>query len=330
MKNQAITTHPHTATLLAVSPAQMTKPLDVKELQKQFIEEQDVSTGTRATYKRVIHRFFTWLADKGVYSHQLERADIIAYKEGLRAEGINVRTIALYLGVVRRFYEWTETKVIYPNVAKGVKAPRNISKKFQKEPLSAEKSTELLTHFKESGLRDFAMVNLMLRTGLRTIEVRRLDVGDITYKGDQRVLLVHGKGHSEKDAFVLLTEKAYEPIAHYLASKETAPTDPLFTSASYKKHMDENNEPDPRMTTRSIRRIVKEGLQAIGLDAKQFSAHSLRHTTAVTILRNGGTLQHAQDVLRHTDPATTQIYTAFAKEELRLKDAGEHFIDAAF
>ena len=61
-------------------------------------------------------------------------------------------------------------------------------------------------------LRDFAIVNLILRTGLRTIEVVRADVGDITFKGNRRILRVWGKGHDTKDDFVVLTDKTYLPI----------------------------------------------------------------------------------------------------------------------
>ena len=50
------------------------------------------------------------------------------------------------------------------------------------------------------------MLNLMLRTGLRTIEISRADVGDITFKRERRVLKVWGKGHAEKDDFVFLTD----------------------------------------------------------------------------------------------------------------------------
>ena len=60
-------------------------------------------------------------------------------------------------------------------------------------------------------LRDFAMLNLMLRTGLRTIEVSRADIKDITRKKGRRILKVWGKGHSEKDDFVAVL-KRFSPV----------------------------------------------------------------------------------------------------------------------
>jgi integrase len=83
-----------------------------------------------------------------------------------------------------------------------------------------------------------------LRTGLRTIEVIRASVEDITFKGGQRVFST-GKGRDEKDNFVLLTDKSYQPI-EYLATRENIKSsDPLFTSTS-------NNSKGERLTTRTM------------------------------------------------------------------------------
>ena len=138
------------------------------------------------------------------------------------------------------------------------------------------------------------------------------------------MLLVHGKGRDEKDNFVILTEKAYKPIADYLATRgDIKAQEPLFTSTS-------NNSKGERLSTRSISYIAKEGLKAIGLNERSFTAHSLRHTTAVNILRGGGSLEQAQFTLRHSNPATTQIYTATLDEERRLQNSGEALIDSLY
>lgn len=152
----------------------------------------------------------------------------------------------------------------------------------------------------------------------------RADVGDITFKGDRRVLLVWGKGHTEKDDFVVLTDKAYEPIKAYLATRKGAKAgEPLFTSQS-------NLNSGERLSTKTIRTLCKEGLKSIGLDGREYTAHSLRHTAAVAILKHGGAITDVQEVLRHTSPATSQIYTESVKEELRLEKAPESLLDAAF
>jgi integrase/recombinase XerC/integrase/recombinase XerD len=181
---------------------------------------------------------------------------------------------------------------------------------------------DLLKHY-EGNLRDFAIVNLLLRTGLRTIEVVRANVEDITFKGGQRILRVWGKGRDDKDSFVVLTDKAYAPIKAYLDTRGTTTLkEPLFISTS-------NRNLKGRLTTRSISKICKEGFRAIGIDGKEYTAHSLRHTTAVMLLKHG-TLSDVQSVLRHASPVTSQIYTKSIEEELRLANPSEIKLDGIF
>ena len=232
--------------------------------------------------------------------------------------------MASYINSLRRFYEWTEANKIYPNIGKGLHAPKR-KQAFRKQPLTVAQVGELLNHERGTqSVRDYAIINLMVRTGLRCIEVVRANVGDVTYKGGQRVLLVQGKGRDEKDNFVILTDACYNPIREYLNTRTvTDDNAPLFASVS-------RNNDGGRLTTRTVSKIAKQGLKSVGLDNKVFTAHSLRHTTAVNILRAGGSLEMAQYTLRHTNPATTQIYTATLKEEQRLSNGGETLLDGLY
>jgi len=295
-------------------------PQRIEELVDRFIEAQDVKQSSKLLYRRTLKQYFNWVESKSYLLSEIARPQLLEYKEELLASGLSSLTVGSYITVVRRFYEWTEANKYYPNVAKGIKTPKR-KQQFKKQPLLPDQATALLSYYKNKALRDFAIVNLLLRTGLRTIEVVRANVEDITFKGSKRVLLVHGKGRDEKDNFVLLTDKTYQPIAEYLAKRgKVSPSDPLFVSLS-------NNSKGHRLTTRSISKIAKEGLKAIGLDERAYTAHSLRHTTAVNILRAGGSLEQAQMTLRHSNPATTQIYTSTLTEERRLQNSGEALID---
>lgn len=181
---------------------------------------------------------------------------------------------------------------------------------------------QLLQHF-EGNPRDYAIVNLLLRTGLRCIEVTRLNIEDICYKGGQRILRVWGKGRDERDNFVVLTDKAYQPIKTYLDTRgNTTLKEPMFVSTS-------NRNQKGRLTTRTISKICKDGFRAIGIDGKEYTAHSLRHTTAVMLLKHG-TLNDVQSVLRHASPVTSQIYTKSIEEELRLQNPSEMKLDGIF
>ena len=298
-------------------------PQRIEELVDRFIEAQDVKQSSKLLYRRTLKQYFNWVDSKGYLLSEIARPQLLEYKEELLSSGMSSLTVGSYITSVRRFYEWTEANKYYPNVAKGIKTPKR-KQQFKKQPLLPDQATALLSYYKDKALRDYAIVNLLLRTGLRTIEVIRANVEDITFKGSQRVLLVQGKGRDERDNFVLLTDKAYQPIAEYLATRGNVnSSEPLFTSTS-------NNSKGERLSTRTISKIAKEGLKAIGLDERSFTAHSLRHTTAVNILRAGGSLETAQFTLRHSNPATTQIYTATLNEERRLQNSGEALIDSLY
>jgi integrase/recombinase XerD len=298
-------------------------PQRIEELVDRFIEAQDVKQSSKLLYRRTLKQYFNWVESKSYLLSEIARPQLLEYKEELLSSGMSSLTVGSYITSVRRFYEWTEANKYYPNIAKGIKTPKR-KQQFKKQPLLPDQATALLSYYQDKALRDYAIVNLLLRTGLRTIEVIRANVEDITFKGSQRVLLVQGKGRDERDNFVLLTDKSYQPIAEYLATRgKVNSSEPLFTSTS-------NNSKGERLTTRTISYIAKEGLKAIGLDERSFTAHSLRHTTAVNILRAGGSLETAQFTLRHSNPATTQIYTATLNEERRLQNSGEALIDSLY
>ena len=146
------------------------------------------------------------------------------------------------------------------------------------------------------------MINLMLRTGLRTMEVVGSNVGDIRQTSNATLLYVRSKGKDAKDDFVVLTREAYEPITRYLATRRcTDPRAALFVSHSTSNSGD-------RLTTQSLRLVVKKRLTDIGVFSSRISAHSLRHTFATMALANGATIEQVRDTLRHANIATTQIY----------------------
>ena len=298
-------------------------PQRINDLVDSFINSQDVKQSSKLLYRRTLKQYFNWVDKKNYLLSEIARPQLLEYKEELLNSNMSSLTVGSYITSVRRFYEWTEANKFYPNVAKGIKSPKR-KQQFKKQPLLPAQATDLLNYYENKDSRDYSIINLLLRTGLRTIEVIRANVEDVTFKGSQRVLLVQGKGRDEKDNFVVLTDKTFNSLDLYLKNRgKVNNTDPLFISTS-------NNSKGERLTTRTISYIAKEGLKAIGLNNKSFTAHSLRHTTAVNILRAGGSLETAQFTLRHSNPATTQIYTATLNEERRLQNSGEALIDSLY
>lgn len=295
---------------------------NIDALIDRFIAVQDIKQRSKDSYRNSLQQYFIWVAKKGMSLQNITRVEILLYKTEMAKQGKSMLTVGAYLTVVRRFYEWAEALKLYPNVAKDIKTPKR-KQAFKKEGLQPLQVTELLNHFKKEGsLRDYAIINLMVRTGLRTIEVERLLVGDILFKGGKRVLMIHGKGHDEKDAFVLLTEKAYLPIKEYLATRENViDKSPVFIS------MSSNGTMGDAIDSKYISQIAKKGLVAIGLDGKQYTAHSLRHTASVNLLRSGATLEAVSKVLRHASISTTQIYTKSIDDEMRILNNTEGLLD---
>ena len=286
-----------------------------------FVGYQDVKESSRKLYAKTLSQFFLWVEKTGRDLSQMTRTDILEYVDSLKEEGLSPLTIGSYLVAVRKFYEFAESEKVYPNIAQGVKSPKK-ENLYQKNYLHRDEIENLLSVYEEKSLRDFAIVNLLVRTGLRTIEVVRANVGDIDIVNGKRVLYVWGKGHDEKDDFVVLTDKTYLPIRRYLDSRKgVKPGEPLFSSESRQNYGE-------RLTTMTISTIAKNALREIGLDSHSYTAHSLRHTTASMILEKGGTLLDVKKVLRHTSVETSEIYTRMKEEEDRIQTPPEALLDA--
>ena len=293
------------------------KPQELHSYIAVFIRTLDAREVTKEVYRQGLQRFENWIIENKIVSP--EREDILRYKDFLQADGLAPLSISAYLVALRRFFAYLEGIKAYPNIArdiKGMKRPRG----FLKDTLTKTQINRLLNGIQEKeirALRDFAMINLMVRTGLRTVEVIRADIKDIGTESNETVLRVWGKGRDEKDDFVILTQEAYNPIMDYLkARKHPKDTEPLFVCHS-------NRAKDGRLTTRSIRRLVKERMLAVGISTTKLTAHSLRHTSATLALQNGADIVSVKDMLRHSNINTTMIYVHNIN---RIEKGAEKFV----
>ena len=285
----------------------------------RFINAQDVKQSSQQTYLRCLRQFIGWIDIQHI--NKPGRDDILAYKRHLIATRLSSLTISSYLVVVRKFFAWAENIKMYPNIAQGIKGSCR-SKGFKKDSLTAANIIKILGNIDRStllGLRDFAILNLLIRTGLRTIEIVRANREDIRQLEGESILWIQGKGRDDKDDFVMLTEGALLPIQEYLkARNQSENSSALFISLSRRNR-------GARLTTRSIRRIVKSRLADAGFRDKRLSAHSLRHTAITLALSAGASIQEAQAMARHASINTTMIY---AHNINRLKNAPERRIEA--
>lgn len=289
---------------LTVQTAQLNTVKSIPDYITDFCEYIDVKETSARTYISSLKRFCKYLNDKSI--SQPVREDIIDYREKYLIEELHLsaNTVQLYMIAVKKFFKWTAMNNYYENVADGVKGV-NVPKMHRKDYLTTNQVHDVLDQIEDDtskGLRDKAVIALMVTCGLRDIEVSRANIEDIRTYGNQTVIEIQGKGQDGKNDFVTLPVKTEQMIRKYLSTrKNTSKEEPLFTSVS-------NRDNGSRLTTRSISRIVKEALKEAGLDSSRLTAHSLRHTAVTQALLAGNTLQTVQQFARHSNINTTLIY----------------------
>ena len=146
-----------------------------------------------------------------------------------------------------------------------------------------------------AGRRDFAILVLLARLGLRAGEVAALDLGDICWR--QGEITVRGKG-SRRDILPLPVDVG-EAVAGWLAGgrPREAACPAVFVRL---------RAPHGRLASTSVSYVVRRACARAGVPAA--GAHRLRHSTATGMLAAGGTLAEIGQVLRHAQPGTTAIY----------------------
>lgn len=271
-------------------------------LYPRFIAYLDAKPKTVETYTRALKQMFSYFADKGIINPQ--REDILSYRDHLQATGHKPTTIQNYITVARLFFQWTASEGLYPNIADHVKGAK-LDRDHKKDYLTSNQVKTVLGDVDRStpqGLRDYALLALMVTGGLRTIEVARANIGDLRTLGDNTVLFIQGKGRDEKTEYIKLSDPVEKAIRGYFKTRsDLAPDAPLFTSLS-------NNSAGNRMTTRSISRIAKDSMTAAGYNSDRLTAHSLRHTAVTLSLLAGKDITEVQQFARHANISTTQIY----------------------
>ena len=272
------------------------------ELFNRYIDFLDSSPKTVETYTRALRQLFSYFSLNGIT--QPTREDIIAFRDELKASGHKPTTVQNYITATKIFFSWTEQEGLYPNVADHLKGAK-LDREHKKDYLTSRQVKAVLAgvdRSTEQGLRDYAMLFLMVTGGLRTIEVSRANIGDLRTLGDNSVLYVQGKGREERTDYIKLSAPAEQAIRAYLKARgEKDEEAPLFSSTS-------NNNRGARLTTRSVSGIVKTRLQQAGYDSEKLTAHSLRHTAVTLSLLAGKDITEVQQFARHANIATTMIY----------------------
>lgn len=271
---------------------------------ERFMDYTDRKDTTAKGYFTCIRQFVKWLERNDI--RQPEREHIKAYRDYLASSDLATGTQAQYLRAVKHFFRWTASEGLYPNVADnvhGAKVRHDIHKKDALRREDVPQIANTIDRSTESGKRLYAMYLLCVICGLRTIEIHRADVGDLKTVGGTTYLYLQGKGHDDKDAPVLLIPEVNEAVQDYLSNRsaKVTPKSPLFTSTS-------NRSKGGRIATTTISTMLKEMLVNAGYNSDRLTAHSLRHTSGTGAHKAGIDLYGVQHLMRHCDPATSEIY----------------------
>ncbi len=285
--------------------------------------EENKSPLTIEAYTRALSVF---LRLSGIKTFdEISKGSVRVYKSNLHMERqkngkeLSVRTKNHNLTVLRAFLRYLiqeEELDVYPpdRVTRFKEEQRQVKVLFADDLKRLLEAPDVTT---KEGLRDAAILNLFFSTGLRLQELRGLNRKDLNFT--TREISVRGK--RGKVRVVFISQRAADALKDYLEIR-TDDLSPLFI-----RHHDRALQAMPpgeefRLSRISVYNIVKKHARAVGIVSDP-SPHTLRHSFATDLLRNGADLRSVQEMLGHKDLSTTQIYTHVTNPQ--LKEVHEKF-----
>jgi site-specific recombinase XerD len=262
--------------------------------------ERGLSAHTIEAYERDLDAFCDFADDAGAHDlTDIDRRLIRRYTATLTDRGLAASTVSRKLSSVRSFLgDAARRGQIEANPAEGVPQPKQPRTLPQAVPSGS--LGRMLDHIETDtpvGIRDRALLETLYGTGLRVSELASLTVRDVR---DVRFLTVRGKGR--KDRTIPLVGSAQRAITDYLARGRP---DLLGDRLGDELWIGVRGGP---LGVRGIRRVVRHRVGTF--------PHALRHSFATHLLENGADLRSVQDLLGHSELATTQIYTSVTRTHL--------------
>jgi integrase/recombinase XerC len=285
--------------------------------------ERGASAHTLRAYERELRGFAKWAATHcaQVGVEEIEHTQIRAYLSALYERGLGKASAARALAAIRSWFKWlARTGRVEQNAAALVSTPK-LPKHLPRVP-SIEELNRVVDSIGEDAAswpaRDRAILEMLYGCGIRNAELTGLDVDDIHWAND--AVLVRGKG--QKQRYVPLGDAAAQALRTYLAERTAllaasnagkwlaAPA--LFVNLRLRGF---SGGGGPRLTTRSVGRIVKRIAIQRGLSA-DVHPHTLRHAFGTHLLEEGADLRAIQELLGHERLSTTQRYTQLTATQL--------------
>ena len=273
--------------------------------------ERNLAQNSLESYERDLLQYHDFLESelniKSILNVTL--GHIRSYLRTMNDRGLAANSVKRAVSSIRTYHNFLSAEgLMVDNPAQLLDAP----KIPQKLPnfLTIQEVDDILSVIPEKApmaKRDLAIFEMMYSCGLRVTELCDFKTTDILW--DSEMIRVSGKG--DKQRFVPIGPIARENLKNYLNHERPALTDKnpnvaeVFLSRNGRK-----------LTRMMIWILLKKWSEAAGVD-KEMSPHTLRHSFATHLLEGGADLRSVQEMLGHSDIATTQIYTHVDKAHLK-------------
>lgn len=274
--------------------------------------ERGLSRNTLEAYRSDLLQFGRFLDERDVTAltaEPVDIADFLASLGGTEGKAASPATVNRKQACLRSFYKHLRREeILDADPTAKLAAPRK-SRKLPQVLTRGEvdKLLEQPSGTEPIALRDQALLELMYACGLRASEATGLAVTDLDL--DELVLRAHGKGSKER--LVPIGRTAADAVRRYLERGR-----PQLIGTSVEPHLFVNFRGNA-LSRQGLYKIVQRHARSAGL-SDRMSPHTLRHTFATHLLAGGCDLRAVQEMLGHTDVATTQLYTHLSSD--RLKD----------
>lgn len=269
-----------------------------------LLVEKGLSPLTVKAYQDDLKQFFILFSDKK-YVEELEADDLVIFLNEELNKGYHASTALRRLSSIKNFYAFLKKEGLFLEDLPEIDPPKR--EKRLPSCLTVEEVEDLLNAPNIEtpyGLRDKAMLELMYASGLRVSELLSLERKNINLQ--KGIVKVFGKGAKERK--VPMGDFAEEYVVKYLNEAREL----LHGKDSKYLFLNKNGKPLSRVYF--FKQIKKYALE-VGID-RPISPHTLRHCFATHMLEGGAQLRTVQEMLGHSNIATTQIYTHVSSKRI--------------
>lgn len=300
------------------------KTLDqpINDVKAKWIASVDIAQNTKQVYEKVLGYFIHWITVNKINPARIKAADVLGYKKYLLSEKKSPYYVDLQMNVLKQFFKYLKEIESYTD------NPARFIKRVKRDPahvkqyLTKEMVLKLLKSIDRStlmGQRDWLIVMLMSVTGMRCVEVSRLNIDDLKESEGYKTVSILGKGKTYKRELAI-PDRLYQPAIEYIEVRPDADySDPLFLGRF-----------GNRLQPQDIGCIVKRRMKAAGMTGSRLSAHSLRHSAAINALLSGQSIYHVQQLLGHSSVSTTEIYLRAIESEKHRNNTAVHALDKIY